>query len=77
MKAEFKEEKKEVSHVGLYSKINGDGLVVFFCNEEDQKHGVVVASDPYYKVGHVSDDWVSCDSSHWEKLEANTVTFTW
>ena len=77
MKAEFKEEKKEVSHVGLYSPINDDRLVVFFCNEEDKKHGVVVASSTHHKVGHVSDDWVPCDSSHWEKLDTNSVTFTW
>lgn len=82
MKAEFEiASVKPNNHVGLYSSIEDDGFVVFFCDEENSQYGVVVASGQYckvvYKVGHASNNWKSCDSGHWKKLDANSVTFTW
>lgn len=82
MKIDINYSEEKESHVGAYSLNSGmlDGefslLHVLFIDENDSKVGIVVKEqDTKWNVGEVSHDFISCNSSCWTKLNADSITF--
>ena len=82
MKIDINYSEEKESHVGIYS-LNTVGLNspsailhILFADESNSKAGIVVKEqDTKWNVGEVSFDFISCNSSCWTKLNADSVTF--
>ena len=82
MKIDINYSEEKESHVGIYSltskMLESDSslLHVLFPDENDSRAGMVVnTQNTKWNVGEVSLDFISCNSSYWTKLNADSITF--
>lgn len=82
MKIDINYSEEKESHVGIYSltskMLESDSslLHVLFPDENDSMDGMVVnTQNTKWSVGEVSLDFISCNSSYWTKLNADSITF--
>ena len=82
MKIDINYSEEKESHVGIYSltsnMLESDSslLHVLFTDENDSRVGMVINThNTKWNIGEVSLDFISCNSSYWTKLNADSVTF--